>query len=174
MGRGGAEILRGPRGGFAESGGGVERPVGVAQEFTSDDNEVGLAGADDVRGLSGVGDHADGAGEDAGLGADGFREGRLIAGAEGNGRAEDIAAGGAVDEVDTAVAEESGEADGLREIPAAFGVVGSGDADEERAFAGPGFADGRGDFEEEADAVVEGAAVFVTAMVTNRRQELVE
>jgi len=61
----------------------VERPVGVAQEFTSDEDEVGLAGADDVRGLSGAGDHADGAGEDAGLGADGFREGRLIAGAEG-------------------------------------------------------------------------------------------
>ena len=152
----------------------MERPVGVAQEFTSDEDEVGLAGADDVRGLGGVGDHADGAGEDAGLRADGFREGRLIAGAEGNGRAEDIAAGGAVDEVDAAVAKESGEADGLREVPAAFGVVGDGDANEERALAGPDFADGGGDFEEEADAVVEAAAVFVTAMVTDRRQELVE
>ena len=123
FGRSSAQILHGPGGGFAEGGGGVERPVGVAQKFTSDDDEVGLAGADDVRGLSGVGDHADGAGEDAGLGTDGFSEGRLIAGAKGNGRAEDVAAGGAVDEVDAAVAEERGEADGLGEVPAAFGVV---------------------------------------------------
>jgi hypothetical protein len=136
----------------------VERPVRV----------------DDVRGLSGAGDHADGAGEDAGLGADGFREVCLIAGAEGNGRAEDIAAGRAVDEVDAAVAKESGEADGLSEVPAAFGVVGDGDADEERAFAGPDFADGGDDFEEEADAVVEAAAVFVTAVVTDGRQEFME
>ena len=174
MGRSSAQILRGPGGGFAEGGGGVERPVGVAQEFTSDDDEVGLAGADNVRGLSGVSDHADGAGEDAGLGTDGFSEGRLITGAKGNGRAKDIASGRAIDEVDAAVAEESREADGLGEVPAAFGLVSDGDANEERALAGPDCADGGGDLEEEADAVFEAAAVFVTAVVTDRGQEFVE
>jgi hypothetical protein len=152
----------------------VERPVGIAQEFAGDDDEVGLAGADDVRGLGWVGDHADGAGEDAGLCADSFGKRRLIAGAERDGRAEDIAARGAVDEVDAAVAQERGEADGLLEVPAAFGVVGDGDADEQWALAGSDCMDGGGDLEQEADAVVEAAAVFVTAMVTDRRQEFVE
>ena len=45
-----------------EDVGGAQRPVGIAQEFASQQDEVGLSGGEDVLGLLGCGDHADGSG----------------------------------------------------------------------------------------------------------------
>ena len=52
--------------------GGVERPVGVAEELACEENDVSLTGADDLVGLFGRGDHAYGAGWDRGFAANGF------------------------------------------------------------------------------------------------------
>ena len=41
---------------------GMQRPVRVTQQFTGQEDDVGLAGTQDVFGLSRLGDHADGAG----------------------------------------------------------------------------------------------------------------
>ena len=102
----------------------------------------------------------------------------LIAGTEGNLLGGMVAAGGDIDEVDACLFQEFGEGDGLREVPAGAeglgGPVGGGDADEEGQVLGPRGADGADDFEREADAVFEAAAVFVGAVVGEGREELVE
>ena len=83
-----------------EGFGGAEGPVGFAEEFAGEQDDVGLAGADDLVGLGGVGDHADGAGGEAGFAADAVGEGDLVAGADGDLLAGVVAAGGDVEEVD--------------------------------------------------------------------------
>ena len=59
-----------------------ERPVGVAQHFAADQNEVGLAAANDVVGLLGRGDQADRRGRDRRFAADLRGELGLVAGAD--------------------------------------------------------------------------------------------
>ncbi len=60
--------------------GGVDRPVGIPNQFAGERDEVGLAVAEDGLGLMGVGDQADGHGHDMGLGAHAGGEGHLVAG----------------------------------------------------------------------------------------------
>ena len=50
---GGALVLDGPAGGVVEFVGGAEGPVGVAEELAGEEDDVGLAGADDLVGLGG-------------------------------------------------------------------------------------------------------------------------
>ena len=172
-----AEVLVGPTGGFAEGGGGVDGPVGVAEEFAGEKDEVGLAGGDDGVGLGGVSDQSDGGGGDVGLAADSFSELNLEAGGDGDFGVGDLAAGGAVDEIDAVVAEVMGELDGLVDGPAwrgLVGPVGGGDADEEGEVGGPLGADGVNDFKEEADAVFKAAAVVVGSVVGEGGEEFVE
>jgi hypothetical protein len=81
----GAFVLFGPGDLLLEDVGGAQRPVGIAEQFASQQDEVGLPGGDDVLGLLGRGDHADGSSEDSGcLAADALGKGSLIAGAERN------------------------------------------------------------------------------------------
>ena len=95
-----AFVLDGPAGGLVELVGGAEGPVGFTEEFAGEEDYVGLTGADDLVGLGGVGDHADGTGGEAGFAADAVGEGYLIAGADGDLLERGVAAGGHVDEVD--------------------------------------------------------------------------
>ena len=80
----GAFVLFRPGDLLLEDVGGAKRPVGFAEEFASQQDYVGLSGADDVLGLLGRGDHADGSSEDSSLAADALGKGSLIAGAERN------------------------------------------------------------------------------------------
>lgn len=153
-------------------------PVGCAEELACDDDEVGLAGADDLIGLSGLGDHAYGGGGDRGFAADGLGVVNLVAGADGDLLGGVVGTGGNVDEVDAFGLEELCEFNGLGEIPGGaegFGCpVGGGDADEDGEMLRPGGADGADGFEREADAVFERAAVVVGAVIGEGREELVE
>ncbi len=45
----------------------MQRPVRITQQFAGEQNQVGLAGAQDVFGLHRLGDHADRAGGDTRL-----------------------------------------------------------------------------------------------------------
>ena len=58
----GAFVLFGPGDLLLEDVGGAKRPVGIAEEFASQQDYVGLSGGDDVLSLLGRGDHADGSG----------------------------------------------------------------------------------------------------------------
>ena len=60
----GAQVPHGPRGRGPQFAGRVQGPVGVAQHFAGEKGDVGLAVADAVVGLDGIGDQADRAGED--------------------------------------------------------------------------------------------------------------
>ena len=147
----------------------MERPVRVAEELAGQKDEVGLAGADDLVGLGGLGDHAYGAGGDFGFVPDGFRVVDLVAGADGDLLGRVIAAGGDIDQIDALLLHELGEGYGLGEVPACAegfrGPVSGGDADEERQVLRPRGANGADDFEGEADAVFEAAAVGVGTVV---------
>ena len=175
---GGAGVLDWPGDGLSQNIGGVKGPVGIAKHLAGEQDDVGLAGADDLVGLGGAGDHAYGAGGNFDLAVDGLRVVNLIAGTEGNLLGGMVAAGRDIYEVDACLFHEFGEGDGLREVPAGAeglgGPVGGGDADEEGQVLGPCGADGADDFEGEADAIVEAAAVFVGAVVGEGREELVE
>jgi hypothetical protein len=72
-------ILLGDVGGHAEHLRGVQREVGMAQEFARQQHQVGLLRTDDLIGLLRRGDQPDGAGENAGLAADALGKGNLIA-----------------------------------------------------------------------------------------------
>jgi len=175
---GGAGVLDRPGNGLSQNIGGVKGPVGIPKHLARKQDDVGLAGADDLVGLGGAGDHANSAGGNFDFAVDGLRVVDLIAGAEGNLLGWMVAASGDVYEVDVGLLHEFGEGDGLREVPVGaeglWGPVGGGDADEEGKVLGPCGADGADDFEWEADAVVEAAAVLVCAVVGEGREELVE
>ncbi len=104
---GGARVLLGPACQFAEGGGGVDGPVGIAEHFASQEDEVGFAVFDDAVGLGGFGDHADGGGGDVGLSADAGGEGDLVAGGDGDFGVGRVASRRAIDEVDGVFAKEA-------------------------------------------------------------------
>ena len=169
-----AEVLDGPTGWLAEGGSSMERPVGIAEHFASEEDEIGLSFGDDGVGLMGIGDHADGGCRDGGFGADARGEGYLVAGAEGDGGMGDETAGGAIDQVDATGAELPGERDGVVDGPTIFGPVGCGDTDEEGQVGGPDGAHGVNNLEGKAGAVLEAAAIGVGALVGEGREEFVE
>jgi len=98
----------GPTSGLAQGSGGVQREVGIAEHFAGEEDEIGFAIGHNVIGLNGIGDHADGCGGDVGFAADSGGELDLEAGAGRNLGVGDLAARGAVDEIDAVVAEEMG------------------------------------------------------------------
>jgi hypothetical protein len=170
---GGALVLDGPAGGVVKGVGCAEGPVGFAEEFAGEEDDVGLSGADDLVGLGGVGDHADGSGGEGGFAADAVGEGDLVAGAEGDLLAGVVAAGGDVEEVDAFGLDQAGELYGLFEGKTAVNPIDGGVADPDGEVGGKGGADGADDFEGKSGAIGEAAAVFVGALVGERGEELV-
>ncbi len=120
----GAKILHGPACRVAEYGCGVERPVGIAEHFAGEEDEIGVAFGDDGVGLLRVCDHADGGGGNRGFGTDARGKGCLKRRTNGDDRVRNLAAGGAIDEVDAMGAEMAGEGDGVINSPAAFNPIG--------------------------------------------------
>jgi len=135
-------VLIGDGEGGGEFAGGAEREVGVAEGFAAEKGEVGVAGGDDGVGEGGGGDESYGGGMDVCLGADAGGEGDLIAGGGGDVGGGGDSAGGAIDAVDAEGLEDLGEVDGVFEGPAAFDVVGAGEADPEGEVVWPDGADG--------------------------------
>ena len=144
---------------------GVERPVGIAQHLASQQHDVGVSLANLLR-LFGVGDHADRGGGDPRLAPDSGRERNLIAGAERNFAASDIAARGAIDE-STPCLQPAREFDvcSTSQPPSVQSVA------EMRTNSGQrraGVPDRGGDFQREANSVLERTAVGVIAPVAQR------
>ena len=171
---GGAEILDWPADREAEVAGYCQGPIGLTQELAREDYHVGFAFVQDGVGLVGVGDHADGTGEDSGALADLVGERDLVAGGSRNSCVGDHAAGGTVNQIHSEWAEKFGECDRLFDVPAAGNPIAGGDADEQRVADGPDTADGGDDFAEETRAILEGAAVGIGTLVGEGREELVE
>ena len=170
----GAEILVRRFDGGAEGLGGAHGEIGVAEEFAGHEDEIGLAGLEDIFGLLGFGDHANGAGEDLGVAADLSGEGNLVTGADGDFGLQGVAAGGGVDEINAEGLDVACELDGVCYRPAAFDPIGGGDAEEEGEVVRHFGADGFNDFAEKTGAVVEAAAVFVLAEIGDGREEFVD
>ena len=123
MRRCGAQVLQGPACGFAESCGGVQGPVRVAEHLAGKEDEIRLTVGDDGVCLLGIGDHAHGRSRNGGLGPDACGEGCLERWTDGNGCVRDLATGGAIDEVDAVRAQVAGEGDGVVNGPAAFNPI---------------------------------------------------
>ena len=108
---GGARVLHGPGDLLVQGRGGMERPVWVAEKFARQQNDIRLAGANELVGLRRGSDHADGSGRDSSFVTDGLGVVNLVSGADGDLLRRVIASGGDVDEVDAFVAEVPGEVD---------------------------------------------------------------
>ena len=151
----------------------MQRPGGVGQHGAAEQHDVGPVIGDDFGGMFGGGDHADGAGGDAGLGADRLGEGHVVAGVDrGDVLLGGDAAGGAVDQVDLAGGlEHFRDLDGVGQGVPAGGPVGAGQAHPERQLVGPFGAGGLDDLHQHPAAALEVAAVLVVAGVGQRREE---
>src|SRR6185312_14481964 len=169
-----APILRGRRHFAAELGRRVPAPARVVEHAARERDHVGLAGGYDVLGLFRFGDQADRHGGDARRLLHALRQRYLVAGAERNLLQGRYAARGDVDPVDAALLQFLGKFDRLRQVPAALDPIGGGDADADRLLLREGFAHRIEDLERIAHAVLERAAIFVGALVRNRRQELMQ
>lgn len=75
----GTLVLNRPGDVTAECVSGMERPVGIAQQFASKGYEVGLPTTDDLVGLLWLGNETDSCGRDTCLASNLFREWNLIA-----------------------------------------------------------------------------------------------
>src|SRR5579871_55335 len=149
------------------------RPIRIAQEFASQKYQISLSRGEDCVGLSGVGDHADGSGQDFGLLADRFGERDLIAGADGNLLKRHEPAARSVDQINAEWLQASAQFDGFADVPAAFRPVGRRHAAEKRQIRWPNFAHRLRNFERKTNAILEAATVLIVALVAERGQELV-
>src|ERR1700733_1438137 len=158
----------------AELGPGVPRPARMVEHAPVERDHIGLAGSADFFGVAGFGDQADGHRGHAGGLLDRLRKRQLVAGRQWNFLQWRYPAGGGVDPVDAAFFQFLGKLDGLFEIPAAFNPVGRGDLDADRLFRREYRTHGVEHFERITHPVLQGAAIFVRALVGDRRQKLVQ
>ncbi len=101
------------------------------------------------------------------------RQRHLVAGLERD-RGRRVAAGGDVDEVDPVLLQQYAETPALLDVPATVDPVRAGDAHQQRRGVRQCRAHRVDHLEDEAGAVLEGAAVAVLPTVRDRREELVE
>jgi hypothetical protein len=152
----------------------MNRPIRVAEHLAGQKDQVGLALGDKGVRLAGVSDHAHSRGGNAGFSTDPGGKRRLEAGTDGNSGVGDLAAGGDVNKIDTARAEEPSEFYRLVDGPAALSPIRGGDADEEGQMSRPCGAHSVHNFKKQAGAVEEAAAVSVGAVVGKRGEEFME
>ena len=113
MRRRGAQILLRPTGRLSENSRGMERPVGVAEQFSAEENEIGLALSNDGIGLDGVSNQANGSSGNGCLATDSGGKLDLESGARGDLGVGNLAAGGNVDQIDAVLAKEPGDLNGF-------------------------------------------------------------
>src|SRR6267142_1204231 len=167
-------VLRRPANLYAKVAGGLQRPVWVPQELAGDEDHVCLARAHDVLRLVGAPDHSHRSCLDGGLPPDALGKRRLVARPDGDLHAGQKPARGAVDQVHALTREASRQLDRLIDVPTALHPVGRRDAHEQRPAVRPTRPHGARDLQQDADAVLERAAVGVRAVVRERREEFVE
>src|SRR5579871_4945456 len=156
---------------------GLERaqgPVGIAQELARQQHQIGAAVADDVVGLHRFGDHADRGGRNVRPIADGFRKRHLITRARHHVRLRRVARRTAIDQVDAAGLQQTGQRDRIVESPAAGFPVSGGNAHGNRFIVRPLGAGELGDFQKQPRTILEAAAVLVAAMIRERRVKAVQ
>ena len=111
-----------------------------------------------------------------GFDTNGLGEGYLIIGADwdrGVGR-RNQAPGGTVNHIDAFGFQPRCQQDRVFEGPSAFRPIRATEPDEQRLLVWPHFADSPDRFQEEANAVFEGTAIVVGAMVGQGREEFVD
>ena len=155
----------------AVPGGGLHRERRIDQMRPRQRHEVGAAGGDDGVDLVGAGDRADAHRRDAGVVADLVGERRLVHAAVDRLGVRRGLAGGDVDQVAAGLGEGARHRDRIVAGEAAVLPVGRRDAHRHRLVLRPGLAHGAEHLEREAQAVFQRAAVFVGALVGQRRDE---
>ena len=152
----------------------MQRPVGIAQQLAGQQDQVGLAGAQHVFGLHRFGDQPHGASGDARFAADALGELGLVAGADGNFRVRRGAAGGHIDQVHAQRLEPAGQLHRLVRVPAIVHPVGGRQAHQQRQFRGPDPTHRLAHLQQQADAILEGAAIVILTAIGEWREELVQ
>lgn len=153
---GGALVLGGPDGfAAAEVVVGVEWPVRVTQQFAGQQDQVGLAGAQDVFGLRRFSNHANGSGGDAGLFAHALGKACLVAWADRDlcfGRS---AARRHINQVHTQVFQAPRQLDGFVRVPAVLYPIGGRNTHEQRQLLRPDRPNSFGDLQGQTNTVFE-------------------
>ena len=152
----------------------MERPIGIAERFAAEKDEISLALSNNGIGLDGVSDEADGGSGNGGLATDSGGKLDLVSGSGGNLGVGNLAAGGDIDQIGAMLAEELRELDGFVDGPAAGNPIGGGDADKERQMSWPLGANGVHHLQGETSAILKAAAVGVSALIGERRKKLME
>jgi hypothetical protein len=144
----------------------VVGPVGIAEHFAGEEDHVGVAVADGLFGLLGIGDHPACGGGDAGFFADAPCQGDHESGSPGDlrdvGRDEALAD---IEEIEAGGFQALGEFDGFLDGDSAFEPVGDRESRRQGEALGPDLADGGEGFHEEADAIFEASAVLIRALI---------
>ena len=152
----------------------VPGPARVPHRAAADADEVGFARGDDVFGLLRPGDEADRHGRQAGRLAHGFGERRVVAGRERDLLPRIDLAGRHVHVVAAKRLELVRERNRVLDGGAAVDPIDCRDADAHRLVGGPRLAHRLEHFERVAHPLLHAAAIFVRALVGERRQELVD
>ena len=149
-------------------------PARVIEHRPSQRNRVGLAGGDDGLGLLGLGDQADRNRRQSDLVFDPVRKRHLVARAELDGLLRRHPAAGHMDCRAAARLQRVRQGQGAFDVPAAGHPIGGRDARPHRQARREGLAHGLEHLERKTHAVGQAAAVFVVALVGDRREELVQ
>ena len=147
--------------------GGMSRPERVVERLAPNCDQISAVLLQDLLGVLGLDDEPDRHCGDAGLVPDALGVWHLVAGGErlsgGRRRARRHPAGGAVDDIDAAVAQRRGERHGVLKLPP-HGVR-RRDPEEERQVLRPSGPHRFGELEGKPHAVAERAAVPVAPLI---------
>jgi hypothetical protein len=148
-----ALVLGWPFRSLTQRGGGVQRPVGVAQHLAGQENQIGLAAGNNRVGLRRIGNHAHRSGRHFGFLAYSRGERDLVTGADRDLYVRNHASRGAIDQIDAVRAKEMCELNGLVDIPSTLSPVGCGDAHQQRQMLRPFGADRVHNFQQQPSPV---------------------
>ena len=146
----------------------------VAHHLAAEEDGVGSPRLQDLLRLARGGDQPDSACLHSAVHPHIFGESHLVAGADGDRGTADVAAGGDVEEVGSRRPGPRRDGRRLLLVPAALGVVGSGEPHQHGNLGADGGAHLAHDAQQKPRAVFERTAVLVVAQIAQGRQELVE